>query len=146
MISILCTKNGDLNVLSVEACLTAVVGHVSSARWSPWLLPPFQIISNFLSGKLPATTHTCMHLSVYLYIYISSPFFHHWLAEQAPGDAYVDARVMKAIPDWIAVPKFIFNLFNEFFITIWKAVPIIEYCNAPWSACDLVSITLMILL
>jgi len=44
MISIVCTKNGDLNALPVEPCLTAVVDHVirgtqaglSSARWQTY--------------------------------------------------------------------------------------------------------------
>jgi hypothetical protein len=54
-----------------------------------------------------------------------------WLAEQAPGNASVDAKVMKAVPDWKnALPKVILNLF-------------IELCIAAWAASDLLSITLM---
>jgi NADH:ubiquinone oxidoreductase subunit 6 (subunit J) len=37
-----------------------------------------------------------------------------------------------------------FDLFNDFFATIGKAVPVIKHCNAVWAACALVSIMLMI--
>jgi len=132
MISIFfCTKIWDLNVLSVEACLTAVVGHLSHwAQLGDSLATP-SIPTLFFSWTKQGLIWvvfsqgnyqllvlcTCMY-GVYIYPRSSSTTE---LAEQAPGDASVDAKVMKAIKDWKnALLKFIFNLFNKFFITIWS--------------------------
>jgi len=76
MISIVCTKNGDLNALPVEACLTAVVDHRPvRLNLSAWLIShvPFQkYVSSFLSEGNYNHTHARIHLSMCIYILCSS--------------------------------------------------------------------------
>lgn len=74
----------------------------------------------------------CMHAYIDLYILCSC--FSTEQSERAPGNAPVDAKVMKAAGWKNVLSEFILNLFNEFFVTSAKAILILKYCSADCSA------------
>ena len=77
MISVVCTKNGDLNALLVEPCLTAVVDHVirgtqaslSSARWQTYYPSVLKYLSSSLCERETKTAHTFIYLFIYVCVY-----------------------------------------------------------------------------
>lgn len=77
---------------------------------------------------------------MHIYIYILCSCFSTEQSERTPGNAPVDAKVMKAAGWKNARSEFILNLFNEFFVTSAKAILILKYCNADCAAFDVVGI------
>lgn len=63
-----------------------------------------------------------MHAYIHIYTHILCSCFSTDLSERAPGNAPVDAKVMKAAGWKNAVSEFVFNFA--------KAILVLKYCNA----------------
>jgi len=65
-------------------------------------------------------THACMHIYTYIYLYILSSCFSTEQSERAPGNAPVDAKVMKAAGWKNALSEFILTCLTSSLLLVQK--------------------------